>query len=195
MKRSALRRRSKKKTKRVRSRSRYAERPRFVDYMLAVKSLPCAAIIIPGHVCGGEMHAHHVGPSGAGMKSHDSLVVPLCKDGHADLHAFRNAFRDWTKAKRRDFEIDRVMHTQRYMVAHNIAPPPIEDRAYAVEIARWLNLRGTSEPTNLIPPRHLLTSHIPTLAEDLREVGNLDVRYPDAAPLPVARVVSEGDHR
>lgn len=88
--------------------------------MLAVKGLPCAAMILPGHVCSGEIHAHHPRMPGASRKSHDSIVMPICQGGHADLHALAGAFRGWTRDLRRNFEIDRVRQVQRYLGARGI---------------------------------------------------------------------------
>ena len=169
-------------------RSSYATRPRGTDYMLAVKRLPCAAAILPGHVCSGEIHAHHPKMIGVGMKSHDSIVMPLCQDGHRDLHALAGAFRGFTRARRRAFEIDRVRQVQRYLSARGIFPPE-PNAAEAVEIARWFGL-GTADELEQPAANPPCTE----LREDgAREAGNVDVRHPDAAPLPVARVVSEGD--
>lgn len=211
--------------------SKYARRERGTDYMLAVKQLlPCCALLLPGHVCSGEMECHHPRMIGGGMKSHDSLGMPLCHGGHGDLHRLSGAFKGWTKERRRNWEIDRVHWVQRYLGARGIAPPKATD-AEMIEIARWFGLRTADQlaapKITTAPPPDLsaeLTIQTETglvvmtigpsdssraiagrlaaglnaahhLAEDLREVGNIDVRHPDAAPLPVARVVTEGSHR
>lgn len=187
LRRKAFKRRSKP----VRSRKPRKRRERFCDYMLEVKRLPCAAMIVRGHVCHGEIKAHHVGPSGAGMKSHDSLVIPLCKLAHDSLHAFAGAFGDFDKAKLHDFEVGRLLQTQRYMRARGIEPPAIKNPEEAAAVARWLAMRADEPeivefgkaPSNIYP--------IVERLEDLREIGNVDVRYPNAAP--IARGAIEGD--
>lgn len=169
--------------------SKYARRERGIDYMLAVKRLGCCAIIVPGHVCDGPIEADHAGPRGVGKKAHDSTVIPLCKLAHQQRADFSGPFRSWNHAKMHDFLVGRVLWTQRYLGARGITPPPMTDEQ-AIEFARWLNLRTADEVAAAAPrPREL------PLAEDLREEGNVDVRHPDAAPLPVARVVSEGNPR
>jgi hypothetical protein len=106
-----------------------------------------------------------------GQKAHDSTVIPLCQLAHRQRTDFSGPFRDWDQPKMRDFLAGRVLQTQRTMIARGFAVPSRE-----VTFAAICDLHSA-------------------LAEDLREVGNVDVRKPDAAPLPVARVVSEGDHR
>ena len=200
MKRSSLRRgkpiaRRSRRQMRQRGRSAYAQRERGTDYMLAVKRLPCSALLLPGHVCDGPIEADHAGPRGIARKAHDSTVIALCKLAHQQRGDFSGPFRSWNQAKMRTFLIERVRWTQRYLTARGILPPK-PDEAEALEIARWFGLSTADEVAEQQPTVFrigMVFGRCADLREDgSREVGNVDVRHPDAAPLPVARVVSEG---
>lgn len=180
------------KTRRARKRSKYRQRERATGYMLSVKTLPCAATIVPGHVCDGPIEADHAGPRGTRQKAHDSTVIPLCKLAHRQRADFSGPFRSWDQQRMRNFLIGRVLWTQRYLTARGVRPPPMT-KAETIEIARWMDLR-TADEVDIVNSRgrqvtvRMWSTEVP--AEDLREDGNIDVRHPDAAP--VARVVTEG---
>jgi hypothetical protein len=163
--------------------TKYARRERHIEYMLWVKTLPCSAQSLPGHVCHGAIEADHaMWEHGKGEKCHDSECIPLCKRGHEQKTAYSGPgggpFRTWSQDQMRAWLLGRIVHTQRTArdrgVAVPVKPPPkVPYRRDRVD--------ADGRPHRLI--------------EDIREVGNVDVRNPDAAPLTVARVVSEGDHR
>lgn len=73
-------------------------------YLARVRTLPCLALTIFGHRCGGPVQAHHAGEHAAGKKAPDSTAVPLCLGGHMELHDFRGPFRDYTRTRIRNLE-------------------------------------------------------------------------------------------
>lgn len=184
--RKKLRRKS--APRRARAKSKYRRRERQLDYMLGVKQLPCAALIVPGHECEGPIEADHAGGRGMGQKAHDSTVIPLCQLAHRQRTDFTGVFRGWDQAQMRDFLLGRIIQTQRAMLARGFLIPASE------LVPTKLHLEDPDRPGYMFCGR--LIAIPPPLAEDIREEGNLDVRHPDAAPLPAARVVTEGDqHR
>lgn len=168
-----------------RARSKYRQRVRFTPWMMAVKKLPCAARLIAGHVCDGETEADHAGPRGVGQKAHDATTIPMCMLGHRQRTDFSGPFRSWTHGQMHNFLVGRVLNTQKYLVARGVTLPQMTVTELQ-EFTRWLELRGehVDKRANSCPPA--------SWDVQLREDGNIDVRYPDAAPLPVALVVSEG---
>jgi len=163
--------RRRKKPMRARSKTNsYRKRERFVPYMLAVKSLPCAALIVPGHVCEGPIEADHAGPRGTGQKAHDGTCIPLCTRAHRERTDFSGAFKSWDQAMMRDFLFGRIMQTRRYLEARGVLVP----RMTVEEAKAVLAMKSTafaSTPTVSVDCR---------FAEDLREDGNVDVRHPEA---------------
>ncbi len=120
MKRSALKRSPFRRGPR---RSTYRRRPRFIDYMLFVKTLPCAAAIVEGHVCEGPIEADHAGERGFGQKAHDSTVIPMCQLAHRQRTDFSGPFKTWNQARMREFLVGRIVQTQRYAVSRGIEVP------------------------------------------------------------------------
>lgn len=80
---------------------RRSERVRDVEYMLFVKTLPCCAIGISGHVCSGGIEADHAGLRPFGRKADDRTTIPLCSQGHLERGNFSGPFRSWDKARMR----------------------------------------------------------------------------------------------
>lgn len=173
-----------KKSKPMRARSptnSYRKRERFPSYMLAVKSLlPCAALIVEGHKCDGPLESDHAGPRGVKQKAHDSTVIPLCKLAHRQRADFSGPFRSWDQTKMRAFLASRIVHTQRYMSANGYEIPPGISVADLRTIQSWL-----------APPQPARPIRVSDFTDELiRDVGNVDVRHPDTAPL-----ATEGNHR
>lgn len=180
-----------KKSKPMRARSptnSYRKRERFLDYMMAVKSLPCAAVIVPGHVCEGPIEADHAGPRGIGQKAHDGTVIPLCRLAHRQRTDFSGVFRDWNQAKMRDFLFGRIMQTRRYLDANGVVVPRmrVED---AKALTAW-KIEKVAPLVKAFMSTEVAKVLVRRLAEDIREEGNIDVRQPDTAPL-----ATEGNHR
>ena len=93
MKRSPLKRRAKLATRRAAPRrsSRVAD----LDYLAAVRAMPCAAAGLSP--CGGDTEADHAGKkSGMGRKADDTTCIPLCRDHHSQRHTFAGPFKSWT---------------------------------------------------------------------------------------------------
>jgi hypothetical protein len=63
---------------------RRSDRVRDPGILRAVRRLGCCARSLPGSRCSGRMHADHVGWRPYGRKSHDTQVIPLCAQCHAD---------------------------------------------------------------------------------------------------------------
>jgi len=83
-------------------RSKYARRPRDLDYLAWVRTLPCCA---PGmFACGWRAEAHHAGARGLGQKAGDHTAIPLCRIDHDHLHNATGTFAGWTKAQRRAWQ-------------------------------------------------------------------------------------------
>jgi hypothetical protein len=168
-------------------RSKYRTRLRSTDYMLGVKELPCAALIVPGHVCDGPIEADHAGRRGVGRKALDGTVIPMCRLAHRQRESFSGPFREWDQAAMRAFLDGRILQTRRMMWGRGFAVPELDEGLTEPVSVGYTVLPpiDVGEFGVIVPPREL--------PPDVREVGDIDVRYPDAAPLPVAYVVTEGD--
>jgi hypothetical protein len=196
-----LRRRRKLVTKRApmprtRRRSKYRQRERHTDYMLFVKTLRCCAANLPGHTCSGPIEADHANyQHGKGEKCHDSEVISLCKRGHeqkTNAHGPGSGpFKGWDLDRMREWLLEQIAHTQRTARACGVVVPEAPPQKVPWRRDRDLILVAPSD-SNLAITVLASVERAPCLAEDLREVGNVDVRNPDAAPLSVARVVSKG---
>ena len=161
----------------MRSRSRtkkYGKRVRFTSWMLEVKRLTCAAFSIAGHTCSGPIEADHAGPRGLGQKAHDATVIPLCTQGHRERTDFSGPFRSWNQSKMHDWLVGRVLQTQRYLTARGYTVPEMTKDEFAA-FALWCNLRIADD----IPQRDIKPSNMQQLGEDIREVGDVDVRFPE----------------
>lgn len=90
-------------------RSSYAERPRHVQYMLWVKTLPCSVAMLMGNVllqypCAGCTEADHDSRGrGLSHKSHDSTVVPMCTTHHVHRTMHTGVFKHCTRDEVRAF--------------------------------------------------------------------------------------------
>lgn len=83
------------------------------EYILRVKQLPCAASVIPGHICSGAIEAHHAGERpGVSMKAADSTCVPLCSLAHAQWHGATGWCKGWDRASRRWWADVAIAQTQ-----------------------------------------------------------------------------------
>jgi hypothetical protein len=81
------------------------------DYIGRVKALPCA---VDG--CRSPWQdAHH--PTGAGMalRSSDLYAIPLCHAHHMAFHSLSGPFKGWTKAKIREWQLERSEETRRIL--------------------------------------------------------------------------------
>jgi hypothetical protein len=80
----------------------YARRERDVDYMLAVKGLPCALNSVEGAgLCSGKVEADHAGERGLGVKAADQTCIPMCTKHHRDRTDVRGFFAPLSKDDRR----------------------------------------------------------------------------------------------
>lgn len=84
-----------------------------VQYLARVRTLPCCADGLPGHVCRGRIVAHHAGRHAAGMKCSDLETIPICDAGHRELHDHTGCFRDFTGEEVRSWEDGQIAVTQR----------------------------------------------------------------------------------
>ena len=82
-------------------------------HLARVRLLPCCAHGLPGHVCGGRVVAHHAGRHGIGIKSPHIETIPICWDGHRNLHEHTECFAPFSKAEMRSWEDGQVAVTQR----------------------------------------------------------------------------------
>ena len=107
--------------------SKYARRPRDLDYLAWVRTRPCAVrdllvlnamlgIPFSTNVCTAPVEAHHAGRRGLGQKADDNTAIPLCRRHHRELHDARGAFAGWTKAERRAWQDEQAALTlDRYL--------------------------------------------------------------------------------
>jgi hypothetical protein len=110
--------------RRSKTKTSYAKRPRFRDYMLFVKRLPCSAIAIDADSkCEGPIEADHAGRRGIGQKAHDSTVIPMCSKHHRERHSFSGAFKTWDQDKMRTWLAQRVWLTQRIAMGRGVVVP------------------------------------------------------------------------
>jgi len=80
-----------------------------VSYLSLVRKLRCCA-------CGSGLlvEAHHSTVGRAfGRKSDDHNAMPLCRVCHGDFHAGRGRFHNWSRDRRRLWQIDMVADTRR----------------------------------------------------------------------------------
>lgn len=104
--------------------SKYARRPRAIDYMLFVKTLPCAAFGVSAeYQCDGPIEADHAGERGLGQKSPDSTCIPLCSSHHRHRHNVSGAFAGWSRERMRAWLNQRICVTQRLAMGMRIEVP------------------------------------------------------------------------
>lgn len=111
-------------------RNSYARRERFTDHMCWVKTLPCIALGLNGHVCSGAIEADHIGERGMGRKCHDFETVPLCKLAHDARPGIRGPFDPFSREEMRDWRSNAIKRTQKLAL---VASP---DRA---ALRAWLD--------------------------------------------------------
>jgi hypothetical protein len=113
MKRTPLRRKNwlNRKATRVRRRSAYKERPRDMDRINWIWTLPCAARKLSG--CFGRVEADHAGRRGIGRKAPDDTCIPLCSRHHGQRDAFKGPFREWDQQRMRHWLATLVEHYQK----------------------------------------------------------------------------------
>lgn len=128
MKRSALKRRTQLRRRawmggRKKRRNKYARRPRDTMRMRWVKSLSCLLASglppfgdlwrgdPPDH-CRRAVEAHHAGRHGAGQKSDDDTVIPLCDHHHDALTDRRLCFSGWPPGSLKEWELAAVAWCQ-----------------------------------------------------------------------------------
>lgn len=95
-----------------RATERRSARERDPAYLAFVRTLPCAAIGVPGHRCRGRIEADHQGDRPAGRKAHDRTAVPLCTLAHRQRADFAGPFRDWDQARMRAWLAGAIAATQ-----------------------------------------------------------------------------------
>ncbi len=139
------------KGKASRAKSSYRRRPRFVDYMLWVKTLPCVVqtlgvplaprasgeatspLDIPSlstlerwEACTiGEVEADHAGPRAMGRKAHDATCIPICKVHHDMRTNGWGLFWDYTLEMKREWKTKAIAHTQQRAREQGIAIPEV----------------------------------------------------------------------
>jgi hypothetical protein len=81
------------------------------EYKAAVRALPCCACgVIPPDGC----DPHHITyVHGIGKKSSDFETIPMCRGCHDDFHVMRGRFRTMPRDRRRVWQRDHVVRTQR----------------------------------------------------------------------------------
>lgn len=94
-----------------RSTPRRSSRVRDPEYMAIVRTLPCAAIGLPGHQCDGSIHAHHAGYRGVSQKADDNTTIPLCQVAHANWHDCNGCFAGWERDEREAFAVIKIAET------------------------------------------------------------------------------------
>lgn len=95
----------------------YSRRPRDVDYMGAVKGLPCLLSGVAGAgPCEGPVEADHAGDRGFSQKSQDGDCIPLCAQHHrhrtGGLGGYGPFFGAMTKDERRHWCRVAIARTQ-----------------------------------------------------------------------------------
>lgn len=106
--------------RRGRRRSRYARRDRDLEYMLLVKSLPCAVLTCAPDAsrvtpCNGAIEADHMGPRGLGQKASDRTCVPMCEQHHRERTDHCGAFRNLSQAEVRSWRAGALERTGRFL--------------------------------------------------------------------------------
>ncbi len=66
----------------------------------------CAGMLLTP--CYGPVEAHHRTGAGLALKADDHEVMPLCLQHHREFHGACGAFRDWTKAQRKEWQENMV---------------------------------------------------------------------------------------
>jgi hypothetical protein len=91
----------------------YSRRPRDLEYVAAVRALPCLLSVVGpfrGMIvvdlilvgpCRGPVEADHLGERGLGQKADDRTCVPMCTRHHGDRHAGCGWFRKLSKEELR----------------------------------------------------------------------------------------------
>lgn len=102
--------------RRGRRRSRYARRPRDLEFMRLVKRLPCSVRVDPPDPqrrtpCRGRVEADHMGERGLGQKADDRTCAPMCEAHHRERTAHSGAFRDLTRDQVRVWRARAIAHT------------------------------------------------------------------------------------
>jgi hypothetical protein len=69
---------------------------RFPSHLGWLRKRPCLIEGRGGHVCSGDMEAHHVneGNGGMGLKTFDYEAVPVCSAAHIEVHCGKRTFED-----------------------------------------------------------------------------------------------------
>jgi hypothetical protein len=97
---------------RSRGRTKYAHRPRDLEYMQKVRKLPCvvrcwdAAVIgEPSRrtTCWGRVEADHAGERALGQKSADNTTISLCRAHHRERTDYHGTFAGFGVAQMRAF--------------------------------------------------------------------------------------------
>lgn len=85
-----------------RERQRRSGRKLDPDFLAIVRTLPCVARDILGHVCFGPTDPDHLGPRPYGRKADDDTAVPLCRRAHEQRTDYpgpsSGIFREWPRA-------------------------------------------------------------------------------------------------
>ena len=76
---------------------KYRRRERDLEYMGAVRRLPCAVrtYILHPTPCSGRVQVDHAGEHGLGQKSDDKDTLPLCERHHRNRTDYTGPFKDW----------------------------------------------------------------------------------------------------
>lgn len=110
---------------------------------------PCCASGLPGHRCRGRIEADHAGPHPYGRKSHDTEVIALASDCHANRTNPRSGasgpFDRMTPAERLEWRAAQIAAHQTRFYGRPLVEDDLATVRAAVEAGR--NTRGLLLPT------------------------------------------------
>lgn len=102
--------------------TKYSRRPRDLDRMAWIKTLPCSVsgvMVAPDlwrgptpDRCQRAIEAHHAGEHGLGAKPPDDTCIPLCDHHHDALTDRRGVFSGWPRRAVKEWEIAVIAHFQ-----------------------------------------------------------------------------------
>lgn len=105
------------------SKSPRIENPAHLDL---VRLLPCCAPSIGNPSADqhwGIICAHHRMGAGMARKSGDDETLPLCVRHHDDFHFARGVFKNWPRARRREWQTEMIEQTRAAVAALDMFTP------------------------------------------------------------------------
>jgi len=100
----------------VKRRSAYRDRPRDMERIAWIWTLPCAARTLGQ--CYGRACAPHAGRRPVGRKAPDDTCIPMCSRHHAQRGSFKGPFRLWDQQRMRHWLATMVEHYQKLYEEH-----------------------------------------------------------------------------